>query len=677
MNKVYPLILMAGALTLGGCRAKKEQNRQLGSGSEQSQGSTQQDTAKVTFSAKLPDGPHAAYIDPKTQIIRVQVRESSVAGYDVAEDSVKQVVREYIQCLYGYGVSPGSSSSVQIAEVVSPSNDCGPVPGSLNFPLVDEGNITPDESAIGFNLRPNKKYRFSAALYASETERRANNPFAWATTFARLEEGNNYVELNLIYGSWTFDNEPQLQLLNRDSTDLGVEGFESGFTWDQQATTAVPAVALGLIDNAGEALGLRAMHIRDYPRFTTGNTDYPFPEAIAFEDSFDYPFSALEGYPLGVAVPHNPLIEFSDQVYLGEGFEDPPEEFEGPSRTEYLKGMYAPATLMQQYDPNQSTGNRNSHVISLGDWEVVKFVETEDDAGLDIKDYFSGLFFYNALDDFLQRLQQQEPTSEGLALEGVEIWGDLPSIQVLPGLTIALLEVNSFDSTFTLAGDTDDFSAIIEAKPSQLNSPSQIETTLIEYVGVANIDEFPETNLTPPTFNEDGSFATAQAVTTTAKRDTKRSQWIRAQIKHQMKMNLVSELLGEAPPMSASSGCYFQNVQREITDSYYQLIDGVWTPGTPEEGYWFVDVEGQPVRDENGDIVTIDESDDPWAYIDENEDADDYRFGIISLNFDNASGEGLQKTEDVHMQVCLQPATLTAGPYRDPRKDSEVDGIIQ
>lgn len=681
MNKVYPLILMAGALTLGGCLAEQEQNRQLGSGSEQSQGSTQQDTAKVTFSAKLPEGPHAAYIDPKTQIIRVQVRESSVAGYDVAEDSVKQVVREYIQCLYGSGVSPSSSSSVQMAQV-SPSNDCGPVPGSLNFPLVDEGNITTNEGSIGFNLRPDTKYRFSAALYASEAERIANNPFAWATTFARLEEGSNDVELNLIYGSWTFDNEPQLQLLNRTSTDLGLEAFNAGFTWDEQASTSVPAVVLGLIDEADQSPGLRAMHIRDYPRFTTGNNDYPFPKAMALEESYDYPFPALEGYPIGVAVPHDPLLEFSNQAYLGEGFFD--EDWISADNGDEIRfqyGLYMPVTLMQQYDPSRAENERNNHALGLADWEVIKFIEPEVFTGQE-EEFFAGLFFYSPLDDFFKRLQQQEADGGSLTLDGVEIWGEESfGYEVMPGLTITGLEVNNFQSVFTFADGADDFSAILEAKPSLLNSPNQIETTLVEYVGHVLIDFDLDGPLTPPTFNEDGSLVAATAASTSQakKRDPRRSKWMRAQIKHQLQMKAASELLGVAPPMSASSGCFRHNQDAEITASYYQLIDGVWTPGELEYGYWFLDADGELIR-ENGEAVTFDDSEegemDAWAYEDENEDVAEIRFGIIGVDTSESSSFW-EETETVEMKICLQPATLTAGPYSDPRKDSEVDGIIQ
>lgn len=707
------LLLMSWFLT--GCLTDREESsHQLGSDSSTQAPTYGQGSAQVNFTVNLPESVSAAFIDTEsTRAIEIKIYESQVAGYDVDRGQVTDVLRGYFQCLM---LNLATDTSDQEAIDACGYFPGAIVPGGMSQLAVASEVITPDQPSVGFNLEPNQSYVIFAGQYNSEVIT-GLHPFAWTTTFVTLDEGDNDIELNLISGSWEFDTGVDLQLLNRstgyafgDFLDFDQEPVED-FTWwpadnEEDEGSATPAIALGWAQEADTAVQFSKVHLKSFPEFIRGDNNEPpkigaiLQTELGEGGSMGYRDELFGFYPFGMLAPHQPVLEI---ISAGEPLLfDPDYQFEMDSQGRDLaKGLYQPATLMQQFDPSQSLADRNSHRLGLGTWEVVR------EERISFEQWtvqFAGLMLASADNDLLTILQGAEPNDDQMIFDQLNVtqpaMGTMVAPPALPGLNIAYFSVATDQGQLLPSDESNSsFQPVLDATSFQLTAPDRMQGSLIEYVGYLNAYERPPHEY--PVLSEDeGNFTQEETIEVTplygaavsaamntsvnSAGSNKQKTSTQSLVYRNLMLRQLAEQSGLAPVSAASStGCFSLELNSKFLTSYYQFEDGFWVPGVPEFGYWYQAEDGSYLLDEEGEIKTVGTGASPFPTIEEEGvtyfiQPSEEQPGIIQLlkeeedleqNWFAFSEDGEGKAE-----VCIQPVTLTAGPYSDPR---DVDGGLE
>jgi hypothetical protein len=641
--------------------------------------------ASASFAVQLPEPEaKAAYIDSRADYIEVRANETDIAGFDVEGVSAVEINLDWKQCysqLYYETETEPDKAALR--------EKCGPRPGSNEFPQVGERQvISRDNPVVNFdNLQAGETYRFTAVLYDGDPNEEGSRFLNWSTTFATLQAGDNPIELNMIQGTWEVANDSpvELQLLNRARSNINVthnnEPFFETVDWykDDANTVETPAILLGLAAAAGETISLERFHIKAYDYYLNDDGSGTPPQARMLQEQSGW--GVVSGWPLGLMVPRKVLLETSSGKTLGEGFSEPDlSAIEGGSISmDY--GMDAPAILMQQYDPSQTTPNR--HSLSLGYWSV-----NQDNASNGFSAH-AGLEFLNPLDRVYQELKTGGFNLEGpVDIEGLQVSrvsDNYSSYQTRPDLeNVAYYSLQDQTSNFILSdGLADDFTGLLEAEALKIKDGGQtIEGTLLEYMGY---EESSAASFTLPDLIEssDGGLEAATTQATAAVIGVpenqnnnlnpplslqERNQRFKAHIRHIAQMYWLSRQLGvTAAPVPA---CFVEEFSVDhLGSAWYQLnSEGVWEVGAAVYGEWYLNTEtGEVIRDDQGEVIyyTYAQMGEPdWQAPADSEPV----YGVVDVdtNTSQLPETYYQETRTGESEFCLQPITLKSGALNPP-----------
>lgn len=695
MKQIRLALLLLMGLLLAACLAEQEEsNRQLGSHASQGGDYLQEQaaTARVEFAVHLPGDASAAYIDTEnTRSIKVQVFEAGIAGFDVESGQATETLRNYISCLAQNYLDPESTEAINL---------CGQFPAGRMSAPIDSVILTADQTAAGFNLIPDRNYAIHAAQYNS-ADPTGLMPLAWTTTYITPDDGNNAVDLNLIYGSWQFGADTVLQLLNRDTYAFGAFKDADGDSLGEELpdwwlgsseVMTTPAMALGMAPAADVTVNLDTLHLKAYPEFSSSEQGFYSEESRT--DVFWEENDLFEFYTPLLLSPHQPLLQ--TQVSGDYYFVEPTyiEDYGSDSSTSIRRGVIEPATLIQQYDPTQATQNR--HRLGLGTWEVsIEEDMGSGDAGPRAIEVFAGLMLASEENDVLEILRKagrEENANYIDVREPVFRWM-VPAILPESELVVAYYDIDSNQAQLLTDSDTGDFSAIDSLEPFQLTAQDRMEGSLIEYVGYINMeDSFQEQEYPILAEDEDGNFEQEGSVSvevfavSSASSAGSAKASASAQIARHLKLNHLAEQQGLVTA-SAASGCFVLELSYQSISSFYVFDQeqSLWLPAAPEYGYWYQAEDGSYFRDEEGDIFTVgtgaspsetQQDDEGVIYYLQPTSDDGAPPGIIGMD---TSEQALADTCNImgrgqgEVEVCIQPVSLTAGPYSDPRDTAEGD----
>ncbi|MDR9468503.1 hypothetical protein [Marinospirillum sp.] len=668
MRNFILLSIIPFATLLGGCSDSTSQS-----------GSTQT-TASASFAVKLPEPEaKASYIDPSASYIEVRANETDIAGFDVADFSPAKVNLAWKQCYWQLSYDSNTESLIE-PDKTTLMKECGPQPGSNQFPQVGERQvISRDNPVVQFdNLEAGKKYRFTAVLYDGDPAEETSRFLGWSTTFATLQEGSNPIELNMIQGSWEVANEApvELQLLNRLRSNINVtyngNPFFPTVDWyvDDTSTVATPALLLGLAENAGDTVSLAGFHVKAYDYYLNNDGSGTPPKAWKLQEQTG--FGIPSAYPLGMLVPRKVLLETTDSKTLGEGIYEPDlSSIEGGSIS-IIYGMDLPTTLMQQYAPEQAVANR--HSLSLGRWSA-----TQTD-GNNIAAH-AGLEFLNPLDKVYQQLKNGGFDADGpIQLEGMRVnrVDDFySSYQVRPGLdNVAYYSLRDETSNFVLSeGHAEDFTGLLEAQALQIQDGQTIEGTLFEYMGydestmasfaIPDLIENDQGELEP--IDTAAAAATNSGGTASTLSLQERKQRFQARAGHLARMYWLSRQLGVTT--ASVPACFVEEFTADDLGSvWYQLnSEGIWEAAAPIQGEWYKDSDGKIITNSDGEVIYYNYfegqmSEPGWE---PPTDATSI-YGVVEVDTTQTPDTVYQETSSGQTEICLQPIKLEASTLSPP-----------